>query len=106
MNDGETRLEVDDWRESMKDCRQLYINGKWVNPTKAHDFIVINPANEEPVATISLGSPADVDKAVAAAKRAFESYSETTPEERLAFLQLIIDVYKSKIDEMAETISQ
>src|SRR4029077_20640269 len=70
------------------------------------DFVVINPANEEAIATISLGSPADVNKAVAAAKRAFESYSETRPEERLAFLQRIIEVYKSKIDEMAETISQ
>jgi len=106
MNDGETRLEVDDWRESMKDCRQFYINGKWVDPIKARDLIVINPANEEPVATISLGSPADVDKAVAAAKKAFESYSETTPGERLAYFQRIIEVYKSKIDEMAETISQ
>jgi aldehyde dehydrogenase (NAD+) len=106
MNDGETRLEVDNWREGMKDCRQLYIDGKWVSPTMAHDFIVINPANEEPIAAISLGNPADVDKAVAAAKSAFESYSETSPEERLAFLQRIIEVYKSKIDEMAETISQ
>jgi aldehyde dehydrogenase (NAD+) len=106
MNDGETRREIGDWRGGMKDCRQFYINGKWVNPIKAHDLLVINPANEEPVATISLGGPADVDKAVAAAKGAFESYSETTPEERLAYLQRIIEVYKSKIDEMAETISQ
>src|SRR6266850_7462501 len=90
----------------MKDCRQFYINGEWVSPTTVRDFIVINPANEEPFATISLGSAADVDKAVAAAKRAFESYSETTPEERLAFLEQIIEVYKSKLDEMAETISQ
>lgn len=90
----------------MKDCRLFYIDGKWVSPTTARDFVVINPANEEPLATISLGSAADVDKAVAAAKRAFESYSETTPEARLAFLQQIIEVYRSKINEMAETISQ
>jgi len=90
----------------MKDCRLFYIDGEWVNPTNARDFIVINPANEEPLATISLGSAADVDKAVAAAKKAFESYSETTPDERLAFLQQIIAVYKSKINEMAETISR
>src|SRR5271166_3271890 len=89
----------------MKDCRQLYIDGKWVDPIKAHDFQVINPASEEPVATISLGSPADVDNAVAAAKREFESYSETTPDDRLAFLQRIIEVYVAKSDEMAETIS-
>ena len=89
----------------MKECRQFYIDGKWVNPTKACDFQIINPANEEPIATISLGGAADVDKAVAAAKKAFESYSETSPDERLVFLQRIIEVYKSKIDEMAETIS-
>ena len=89
----------------MKDCRQFYIDGKWVDPVKAHGFQVINPANEEPIATISLGSAADVDKAVAAAKNAFESYSETTTKDRLALLQRIIDVYQSKSDEMAEIIS-
>ena len=90
----------------MKECRQFYIDGKWVNSTKARDFEVINPASEEPIATISLGGASDVDKAVAAAKRAFESYSETTVEERLALLRRIIEVYKAKSAEMAETISQ
>jgi len=89
----------------MKECRHFYIDGKWVKPIKAFDFRVINPADEIPIATISLGGAADVDKAVAAAKHAFESYSETSPEERLVFLERIIEVYKSKIDEMAETIS-
>jgi aldehyde dehydrogenase (NAD+) len=89
----------------MKDCRQFYIDGKWTSPTEAHDFQVINPAKEEPIATISLGGAADIDKAVAAAKRAFESYSETTLDVRLAFLQRIIEVYQSKIGQMAETIS-
>jgi aldehyde dehydrogenase (NAD+) len=90
----------------MKDCRQFYIDGKWVSPTQVHDFEIINPANEEPIATISLGSASDVDKAVAAAKRAFESYSETTVEARLALLRRIIEVYKARSEEMAETISQ
>ncbi len=90
----------------MKECRQFYIDGEWVGPIKPHDFIVINPANEEPIATISLGNAADVDKAVAAARKAFKSYSETSPDDRLVFLQRIIEVYRSKIDEMAETISQ
>ena len=89
----------------MKDCRQFYIDGKWVSPTEAFDFAVINPASEEPIATISLGSAADIDKAVAAASRAFASYSEKTLDQRLAFLQRIIEVYQSKMDEMAETIS-
>ena len=90
----------------MKDCRQFYIDGQWVDPTKAHDFTVINPATEEAIATISLGSSTDVENAVAAAKRAFESYSETTPGERLALLRRVLDAYQSKMDEMANTISQ
>ena len=90
----------------MKDCRQFYIDGKWVAPTKIHDFPVLNPATEEPIATISLGTAADVDKAVAAARRAFASYSETTREERIALLQRIIEVYQSKYEEMAQTISE
>ncbi|MGA8345830.1 MAG: aldehyde dehydrogenase family protein, partial [Candidatus Sulfotelmatobacter sp.] len=90
----------------MKDYRKFYVGGKWVDPTESHDFTVINPANEEPVATISLGSAADVDRAVAAAKRAFESYSETTVEERLTLLRRITEVYKAKMEEMATLISQ
>ena len=90
----------------MKDCRQFYVDGKWVDPIKSHDFSVINPATEEPFATISLGGSVDVDRAVAAAKRAFESYSETTPDERLKLLRRITEIYQSKIDEMADTISQ
>src|SRR5271166_5432502 len=92
--------------ETMRDCRKFYIDGKWVEPVESNNFAVINPSNEEPLATISLGSTADVDKAVAAAKRAFESYSETSVEERLELLRRIIDIYKSKIEEMAQTISQ
>jgi aldehyde dehydrogenase (NAD+) len=90
----------------MKNCRQFYVDGKWVDPSRANDFWVINPATEEPIATISLGSPADVDRAVAAAKRAFESYSETTLDARLTFLRTIIEVYRQRIEEMADTISQ
>ncbi len=89
----------------MKDCRQFYIDGNWVRPAHDHDFAVINPATEEPIATISLGDAADVDKAVAAAKNAFDSYSETTVEQRRARLQKIIEVYQSKANEMAEAIS-
>jgi aldehyde dehydrogenase (NAD+) len=90
----------------MRDCRQFYIDGKWVSPTEPHDFDVLNPATEEPIATVSLGSAVDVGKAMVAAKRAFESYSESSVEERLAFLRRIIEVYKAKSEEMAQTISQ
>jgi aldehyde dehydrogenase (NAD+) len=90
----------------MKNCRQFYIDGKWIDPVEVHDFTIINPANEVPIATISLGSAKDVDRAVAAAKRAFESYSQTTVEERLTLLRRIVEVYQSKIQEMAQTISE
>jgi len=89
----------------MKDCRQFYIDGEWVNPAQNYDFDVINPATEDRVATISLGDAADVNKAVAAAKRAFGSYSETSVEMRLALLRRIVEIYQSKMDEMAATIS-
>jgi aldehyde dehydrogenase (NAD+) len=90
----------------MKDCKKFYIDGKWIDPVEARDFAVINPANEEPVATISLGSSTDVDRAVAAAERAFESYSQTSLQERLDLLRRIIEVYQSRMEEMAAAISQ
>jgi aldehyde dehydrogenase (NAD+) len=89
----------------LKDCRLFYIDGKWVSPTTTRDFAVTNPATEEQIAMISLGDAPDVNNAVSAAKVAFESYSETTVDERLALLRRIIEVYKSHMDEMAETIS-
>ena len=89
----------------MIDARQFYIDGKWVAPTQPHDFPVINPATEAQIATISLGSSADVDKAVAAAKGAFDSFSETTVEQRRELLQRIVAVYKAKSQEMAQAIS-
>ena len=61
----------------MQDKLKFYIDGKWVDPVTPKTLEVINPANEEPFARISLGSKADVDKAVAAARRAFETFSRT-----------------------------
>jgi aldehyde dehydrogenase (NAD+) len=90
----------------MKNCRQFYIDGRWVDPSVAHDFPVISPATEEQIATISLGTAADVDRAAAAAKSAFASYGEATVEERLALLHKIIAVYQARMEEMAEAISQ
>ena len=85
---------------------QFYIDGKWVDPVAPRQLEVINPANEEAMGVISLGSKADVDKAVAAARRAFESFSRTTKEERLALLQRINDAYMKRYAEMVETISR
>jgi len=67
----------------MLEKRNFYINGKWVSPSKPNDFKVINPSNEEPCAEISLGGKKDVDKAVSAAKKAFETWAFTKKEERI-----------------------
>jgi len=89
----------------MKDCRKFYINGAWVAPKAPRDHQVINPSTEQPCGTISLGSKADADDAVAAARRAFASFSQTSREDRLALLQAILTAYQARLDEMAETIS-
>jgi aldehyde dehydrogenase (NAD+) len=89
----------------MRQQLNFYIDGKWVAPAEARTHDVINPANEEPCGRISLGSAADVDKAVAAARRAFESYGRTTLAERAALLDRIIAVYQRRLPEMAGTIS-
>ena len=90
----------------MKDCRKFYIDGEWVSPAEPCDFEVISPASEERIGTISLGGAVDVDRAVASAKRAFESYSDTTVDQRVALLRRIISAYQSRMEEMAEAISQ
>jgi aldehyde dehydrogenase (NAD+) len=90
----------------MLDKLDFYIDGKFVAPTTPKTFDVINPANEEAYARISLGSAADVDKAVVAARRAFETFSQTTREERLALLQKIFEAYQKHYGEMVETISR
>jgi len=99
------RCSVSQTTIKMSDYRKFYVDGMWVDPAKVHDFTVINPATEEPIATISLGSSSDVDAAVESAKRAFVSYSATTREERLALLKRVIDVYKAKSERLAETIT-
>ena len=88
----------------MRECKQFYINGEWVEPTSPNDFDVLNPATEEVCATTSLGNETDVDKAVAAAKAAFETFSQTSVEERIALLERIAEVYQSRIGDMAEAI--
>ncbi|WP_421983703.1 aldehyde dehydrogenase family protein [Roseibium sp.] len=88
----------------MIEKRQFYIDGKWVDPAEARDLAVINPATEKPVAVISLGAAADVERAVAAAKRAFVSWSGTSVAERASLLQRIIDIYERRSADMDEAI--
>lgn len=89
----------------MYDYTRFYINGQWVRPTVEKTLDVINPATEKSIGTISLGSTADVDKAVAAAKAAFPAFAQTTREERIALLESILAQYQNRLEELALAVS-
>lgn len=89
----------------MIDKRKFYIDGQWVAPLASSDLTVLNPATEEPIAVIAMGSAGDVDRAVGAAKRAFATYSRTSVDERIALLERLLAVFKRRYEEMAQTIS-
>ncbi|HNP35073.1 MAG TPA: aldehyde dehydrogenase family protein [Woeseiaceae bacterium] len=82
----------------------FYIDGQWVPPVTARTLDVVNPATEEAYGRISLGSGADVDNAVAAASRAFQSYSKSSREERIELLESILAIFANRHDEVAEAI--
>jgi aldehyde dehydrogenase (NAD+) len=86
--------------------RQFYIDGKWVDPVEAREFKVVNPATEQVAGVISLGGAKDVDRAVAAAKRAFESYSLTSSAELRELLERILAGYKARYNDFVQAISQ
>ena len=90
----------------MRSYKKFYIDGAWVDPVSPRTLDVINPATERACGTISLGSAADVDRATAAARRAFASYSQTTREDRLALLGRIVEVYKTRYNDMAAAITE
>jgi len=89
----------------MYDNRQFYIDGDWVAPAAASDCPVINPASGDPIGTISLGSAADVDRAVEAARRAFADYAATTVQERMALVDRVIAAYERRQDDIGRAIS-
>ena len=84
---------------------KFYIDGAWVDPVAAKTRSVVNPATEQVLYEIALGSAADVDKAVVAARRAFETFSATSREDRVALLTKIIEVYKSRAKDLGAAIS-
>ena len=90
----------------MREMLQFYIDGKWVDPVTPKTLDVINPASEEVCGHISIGSAADVDLAVSAARRAFEQYSQTSRDDRIALLQSILDEFAKRHDEIAEAIME
>ena len=85
---------------------KYFINGSWVDPVSATTIDVINPATEQPFAKVALGTKADVDRAVAAARAAFPAFAATSREERLALLEKIAAIFKRRFTEMGETISR
>ena len=89
----------------MQDYLQFYINGEWTDPSEPRILEVENPATEENFARISLGSQADVEKAVAAAKAAFPTFSQTSVEYRAELLDKITAGYQARLGDIAEGIS-
>jgi len=89
----------------MKSYPQNYIDGRWVDSKGGRKHTVINPATEQAASEIVLGTAADVDDAVRAARRAFESFSQTSKEERIALLQRIIAEYQKRVPDIAEAIA-
>lgn len=90
----------------MSNNRRFYIDGEWVDPLGGLTTGVIDPSTEEQFETIALGSEADIDRAVAAARAAFASFSNSTRDKRLDLLRSILDVYKRRHEDIAETISR
>jgi aldehyde dehydrogenase (NAD+) len=89
----------------MDNNTKFYIDGAWVDPATPHLFDVINPATEEVAGQISLGSRADVDRAVAAARRAFATFSQSSRDERLNLLRRIIDGFEAYSGELAHAMT-
>ncbi len=90
----------------MREYLKFYIDGQWVDPVRPNPFDVENPATEQVSGKISLGSAADVDVAVRAARRAFPGWSQTTREQRLDLLQAILAEYQKRADDLAEAVTE
>jgi len=88
----------------MTNNQKFYINGEWIDPISKDILDVINPANEEIIAQISLGNKADLDIAVNAAKNSFNSWSTSSVDLRLQLLNKLKDIYQLRFDEMTKAI--
>jgi len=90
----------------MREYLKFYIGGQWVDPVESKTHDVINPATEQVSGKIALGSAADVDRAVKAARKAFATWSLTSREERLAVLQRILEQYQKRIGDLGVAITE
>jgi aldehyde dehydrogenase (NAD+) len=100
------RFAASDGVTNMREHLKFYIDGRWVDPVTPKTLDVINPATETVAGRISAGSAADVDAAVAAARRAFATYSRTSREERIDLLQRILAEYQKRYGEIAQAITE
>lgn len=89
----------------MRSYEKCYINGEWVHPVAPRDWTLVNPATEEPFATVALAGAGEVDTAVKAARTAFKSFGATTKADRVALLERIIDHFTRREQELAETVT-
>jgi len=89
----------------MIEKRDFYINGQWVAPSQPNDFAVIDPSTEDACAIISLGDQADTDAAVAAAKAALPGWMATPVAERIALVEKLIEVYKTRGEDLAQAMT-
>jgi aldehyde dehydrogenase (NAD+) len=89
----------------MRDYLQFYIDGRWVDPVAPRTLDVIDPATERSAGRISLGGAADVDRAVAAAQKAFRSFSVTSREERIALMERIVAEYQKRMGDLAHAVT-
>ncbi|MDW5612565.1 MULTISPECIES: aldehyde dehydrogenase family protein [Mycolicibacterium] len=90
----------------MREYLKHYIDGQWVDPVRPNALEVDNPTTEEISGRIALGSSADVDLAVTAARRAFATWSQTTREERLELLGAIMAEYQKRAGDLAEAVTE
>jgi aldehyde dehydrogenase (NAD+) len=90
----------------MRDYTKVYVNGEWVTPLAGEVVDVINPATERPAGKITLATVADVDRAVAAARAAFVTFSRSSRQERLDLLSKILDVYGTRSQDLADALTE
>ena len=88
----------------MENLNKFYINGEWVTPLSTQTMPVMNPATEAIIGTVALGNAADVDRAVAAASAAFDSYSQTSKDERLALLKKVKTITEARFEDLAQAM--
>ena len=90
----------------MKDKLNFYIDGQWVEPKSSETIEVINPANENIIGHVAAGTKEDIDMAVKAASRAFESFQYSSKEDRIEMLNNVISEYENRYQDFVDTITE